>query len=378
MRSLDIWLLPYLRQQTRSKLKKSVTGGLQHIIFCLVDHFEPVSMGSTIDDERRRMRAWTTGYPLLARRHWDSDGVMPQHSWFYPGEAYRAEHLDSLSELCRQGFGEIELHLHHGYDTSESLRAHIEEALHNFNKHGALITRGEPALKTYGFIHGNMALDNSMGDPRWCGVNNELDILQETGCYADFSMPTAPARSQTRKINAIYYAVDNPHAPKSHNTGRDVEVGNRHRAGLMIVQGPLALSWSHRKWGLLPHIDNGEIMAHRPATPDRVMRWVGLHIHVQARPEWVIVKVSTHGAEERHFPALLGAPADHLYTFLETQFRSGDGYRLHYVTARELFNIVKAAESGRDGDPGQYRDFLIPPYLNRPASVAQHESHHGQ
>jgi hypothetical protein len=202
--------------------------------------------------------------------------------------------------------------------------------------------------------------------------------LQETGCYADFSMPTAPAKSQTHKINAIYYAVDNPQAPKSHNTGKDVEVGHRHRDGLMIVQGPLSLSWSHRKWGLLPHIDNGEIMGHRPATPNRIMRWVGLHIHVQARPEWVIVKVSTHGAEERHFPALLGDAADHLYTFLETHFRSGDDYRLHYVTARELFNIIKAAESGRVGDPGQYRDFLIPPYLNRPASVAQHESYHAR
>jgi hypothetical protein len=34
---------------------------------------------------------------------------------------------------------------------------------------------------------------------------------------------------------------------------------------------------------------------------------------------------------------------------------------LHYVTARELYNIVKAAESGAGGNPGAYRDFVIKP-----------------
>jgi hypothetical protein len=101
-------------------------------------------------------------------------------------------------------------------------------------------------------------------------------------------------------------------------------------------------------------------------------------IHVRARPEWVIVKVSAHGAEDRHFPALLGAAADNMYTYLETQFRTGDDYRLHYVTARELYNIIKAAEAGRDGDPGRYRDFLIPPYSNRPPSIVQLGSTHGR
>jgi hypothetical protein len=38
---------------------------------------------------------------------------------------------------------------------------------------------------------------------------------------------------------------------------------------------------------------------------------------------------------------------------------------LHYVTAREAYNLVKAAEAGCTGDPEQYRDYLIPPYANR-------------
>jgi hypothetical protein len=365
MRSLEIWLAGYVRDQITRRIRKPVTRGPRHIVFCMVDHFEPVAHGrSTVDRERRRMRAWTERYSALAGRHWDSDGVPPQHTWFYPGEAYRAEYLDALSDMCRMGLGEIELHLHHGHDTAASLRGRLEEAVEKLNRHGALITDGTPAVRTYGFIHGNMALDNSMGDPRWCGVNNELQILQETGCYADFSMPTAPATSQTRKINAIYYAVDDPNAPKSHDAGVDAEVGKKHPEGLLIIQGPLALDWARRKLGLLPRIDNGVITGSYPATPDRVMRWVGMHIHVKGRPEWVVVKVSCHGAEEKDFEALLGDAADRMYTCLEARFRDREDDRLHYVTARELYNIVKAAEAGCEGDPGDYRDFLIPPYLN--------------
>jgi hypothetical protein len=54
-----------------------------------------------------------------------------------------------------------------------------------------------------------------------------------------------------------------------------------------------------------------------------------------------------------------------MYGFLERRFRDRDDHRLHYVTARELYNIIKAAEAGGSGDPGQFRDFLIPPYVNR-------------
>jgi hypothetical protein len=34
---------------------------------------------------------------------------------------------------------------------------------------------------------------------------------------------------------------------------------------------------------------------------------------------------------------------------------------LHYVTAREMVNIVRAAEDGAHGNPGAYRDYGLPP-----------------
>ena len=343
-------------------MKKAAQNGPVHVLFCMVDHFEPISAGSTREQQRARMRQWLERYPILARKHLDSDRRPVQHTWFYPGEDYDSEYLDDLAQLCRQGIGEIELHLHHGHDTTESLRAKFLKAVAQFEKHGALVTQESPPRHTYGFIHGNMALDNSRNDPSVCGVNAEITILKGTGCYADFSMPTAPCVSQTKKINAIYYASDDPAHPKSHDTGVDVEVGRPPVGDLMIIQGPLAFDWHNRKWKIMPRIENAEIQDSNPPSSHRIANWVRQHIHVKGRPEWVIVKVSCHGAEDRSFEYLLGDVADRMYSFLETEYRDRPGCRLHYVTARELYNIVKAAEAGMTGDPGLYRNYVIPPY----------------
>jgi len=375
---LNIWMGAYLQARLRkvSRDEESSSASTTHILFCVVDHFEPVAEGSTIEQERERMRDWLTRYPALARRHRDSDGRPPQHTWFYPGENYRAEYLDNLLQLCQQGLGEIELHLHHGHDTGESLRGKIQHAISAFNKHGALITQDVPPKQVYGFIHGNMALDNSMNNPALCGVNDEITVLKETGCYADFSMPTAPAISQTRKINAVYYACDNPSKPKSHETGVDVEVGQLPSGDLMIIQGPLGINWSNRKLGIIPKIENGELQASNPPSYSRIQTWVRQHIHVKGRPEWVIVKVSCHGAEDRSRDALLGNVADEMYSLLEREYRDQPGYFLHYVTARELYNIIKAAESGHIGNPNLYRNYLIPTYRTHSMPVETEANMH--
>jgi hypothetical protein len=59
---------------------------------------------------------------------------------------------------------------------------------------------GSPA---YAFVHGNLALGNSAGG-KFCGVDEELQILAETGCYADMTLPSAPDESQIPMINQIY------------------------------------------------------------------------------------------------------------------------------------------------------------------------------
>jgi hypothetical protein len=132
-----------------------------------------------------------------------------------------------------------------------------------------------------------------------------------------------------------------------------------------MITGPLTSNWRQRKLGIFPRLDIAEITGRWPGTPDRIERWVRTGIHVQGRPDWIVVKVSCHGAEERSFDALLGGGAERMHAHLEARFRDRPGFRLHYVTARQLYNIVKAAEAGCTGDPDEYRDFIIPPYVNQ-------------
>lgn len=356
-----IWLREYVRRRA-----PAVADGPVHILFCFVDHFEPGWGRPSIDVERRRVKSWCRRYPLLADRHRDADGRPPQHTFFFPEEEYRPEHLDALSELCANGYGEIEVHLHHDHDTEAGLRKKIEgfvDTLHR--KHGALPLDPNSGRPMFGFIHGNWSLDNSRHDGRWCGVDNEISVLRDLGCYADFTLPSAPSETQTRKINAIYYAHDDPLRPKSHDTGTDVEVGRPENGDLMIIQGPLALNWRRRKWGIFPRIENADVRAADPPLPDRIDLWVRQHIHVRGRPEWVVVKVHTHGTQDRDADALLGDPADRMFAHLESRYNDGERYVLHYVTARELYNIIKAAEAGHSGNPGAYRDFMLKPPPHR-------------
>jgi hypothetical protein len=360
-RNMHLWLGSYLVRR-----RPAVSAPI-HVLFCFVDHFEPRWGNPGYDVEVRRVREWRERYPHLASRHHDADGVPPQHTFFYPAEEYRPEHLDELAALCREGYGEIEVHLHHDNDTADGLCAKLTQFVDLLHRtHGALPYDRARAAPVFAFIHGNWSLDNSRADGRWCGVNDELRVLSKLGCYADFTLPSAPSDTQTRKINSIYYATDDPDRPKSHDDGIDAQTGREGRGDLLIVQGPLALNWRRRKWGLVPHVENANVSAVNPPTEDRVDLWVRQHVHVHGRPEWVFVKVHTHGAQERGMPTLLGDPMERMFSYLETAYNDGEHYVLHYVTAREVFNIIKAAEAGRTGDPGRYRDFLLPrPALGR-------------
>ena len=260
----------------------------------------------------------------------------------------------------------MELHLHHGPDTLESARHKFQEAIQYFQRYGFLKTID--GRTHFGFAHGMNALDNSL-DGRYCGVNTELRLLRELGCYADFTLPSAPSDTQTRMVNSIYYATDDPLRPKSHDSGVPVRTGGSPSGDLMIVQGPLGLNWRERRLGLVPRIENADVRRGCPPTPARVDHWVRTGIHVEGRPEWIFVKVHTHGTQERDMDTLLGEAAERMHAHLEQAYNDGERHVLHYVTAREMYNIIKAAEAGRSGNPHDYRDFELPPPPHRVRSA---------
>lgn len=364
-RNMQYWLGGYLRRR-----RPPAVDGPIHVMFCFVDHFEPAWGKVDLATQRARVDRWCRDYRALAAMHRDADGRMPQHTFFYPEEEYLEEHLDKIAALCAEGYGEIEIHLHHDNDNEANFRQTIERfnnLLHE--RHGALPRDPATGQLRFGFIHGNWSLDNSRADGRWCGINNELILLRELGCYADFTLPSAPSDTQTKTSNAIYYATDDPLRPKSHDSGVPVRVGGTPSGDLMIMQGPLGLNWRERKFGVLPRIENADVRRGCPPTPERVDAWVKTGIHVEGRPEWVFVKVHTHGTQERDMDTLLGDAAQRMHQHLERAYNDGKRYVLHYVTARETYNIIKAAEAGHRGDPHAFRDFLLPPPPHRLAGA---------
>ena len=50
-------------------------------------------------------------------------------------------------------------------------------------------------------------------------MNDEIRVLRETGCYADFTYPSAPGPTQPPTINTIYYATGRPDRPRGHDRG---------------------------------------------------------------------------------------------------------------------------------------------------------------
>jgi hypothetical protein len=361
-KDVHLWLLAYLSQVGRELGRGKPAE--RHLILAVCDHFDFGSAGAYTPGEERILEAWETGYPEFALKHRDSNGVPLKHTWFFPTHYHRADYLERLVSLCARGFGEVELHLHHDHvppfpDTSVTLRAKLRGAVEDYSKCGVFCL--PDGRRTFAFIHGDWALDNSRGG-KYCGVNDEIRILAEEGCYADFTFPSLH-ESQPSKINSIYYVTDDPEEPKSYNRGTDVIVGGHPSGDLMMIQGPLGLR-TKRKHGFpfYPAIEAAEVQGASAPTLARAKAWIRANIHVKGRPEWVFVKLHTHGAMSPNFAHNFGAIADTFFAELERAYCTPRDGLLHYVTAREMYNIIKAAEAGETGNPGNYRDYLLPRY----------------
>jgi hypothetical protein len=342
----------YILDMTRKKEKPL------HILFCLVDHFEPGSGGVSVEIETDRITKLLDLYPRLVENHRDSGGNVPKRTWFFPPHYHRNNNLKRLVSLCETGFGEIELHLHHGKtcpDTPENLLKTIEKCVEEYSYFG--IFGIENGKRRYAFIHGDWALDNSYNN-RYCGVNNELKILRETGCYADFTFPSFN-RTNPIKINSIYYAKGNPKRGKSYNIGCNVSKFGACFGDLMIIQGPVHLYSINGKWSGLRAMGDS-INGAPPVTARRIDLWVKTGIHISGKKDWIIIKTHTHGAA--YSDAVLGKEMDDVFTYLERKYNDRKNFILHYVTARELYNIIKAIESGEPGsNPEEYRNYNIKP-----------------
>ena len=359
------WLVRYPWVRLQAMLERTAFEK-KHIIFTIADHFEPnFSENGVVDHETqiRRVRSHRELAQQIGKDIFDVDGTKFRHTHFYPGEQYHPEIADILAEMQADGLGEVEVHLHHGVerpDTSENLRRTLIEFRDTLAERHKLLSRmdgvGGPM---YAFVHGNLALANSCGG-RLCGVDDEMAILRDTGCYVNMTLPSAPDQSQVEVINQIYECGLPMDEKVPHRNGRRVRVNGNEPVLPLIFTGPLVFNWTRRIKGIpVPRLDDGVLAANQPADIARFNRWRSANVTVAGRSDWIFVKLYCHSFFDHDQSAAIGEGAKRFFSEIIEHGAATGKYDVHFASAREAFNIAAAAIDGRRGKPGEYRDYRL-------------------
>ena len=357
--------------------------GPVHLVIAMADHFEPAidpaggQKRASRSEQERRLEWWSHEYPEAVDRWRDHDGRPFVHTYFYPAEQYDEALVQLLADHCHAGWGEVEVHLHHGMsqpDTAENTRRVLTEFRDRMvSRHRCLAMEEGSDRPRYAFVHGNFALANSAGG-RLCGVDSEMKILAETGCYADFTLPTGVLHpAQTVKMNSVYECGLPLEQAAPHRKGRDLTVGSAPQKLPLIVQGPLLAGWTGGLRAPRLRIETGAVTRSNSLSLSRLALWKKARITVQGRPDWLFIKLHCHSMDPTQKDAVIG---DAFCRFLQQLVTGAEERReiLHFVTAREMTNILLAACDGRDGNPGSYRDYRFKRVVDRPLSASKWSS----
>ncbi len=371
------WLVRYPFVQAKSRLLADLKPN-KNLIFVIANHFEPAWKDGgayNIDTQLRRVDKWHKMARETGEAVRDADGTKFRHTNFYPGEQYERRMLDKLAEMQREGLGEVEIHLHHGVeapDTSENLRRALLEFRDRLAEEHKCLSRFEGKKDPfYAFVHGNLALANSY-QGRFCGVDEEMQILQETGCYADMTLPNAPHPTQVSVINKIYECGLPLSEKIPHRKGKPVSVNGNYPQLPLIFTGPLILNWTRRIKGFpVPRIDDGALSQNQPLDLARLKRWQNANIIVNGQPDWVFVKLYCHGFFDYDQQATIGEGAQRFFSEIIEDGEKTGGYKVHFASAREAFNMVLAAIDGKKGSPGEFRDYRLQAIMSEQKNVAK-------
>lgn len=359
------WLARYPFVRGNTIFNRKTEGG-SHIIITIANHFEPAWKPSGFldkDTQLRRLEHWYEMARKTGEATTDADGTKFRHTNFYPAEQYDPKLLEVMAQMQAEGLGEVEIHLHHGVekpDTAENLRRQLVDFRDILaNEHKCLSRMDGEGQPMYAFVHGNLALANSCGG-KFCGVNDEMQILAETGCYVDMTMPSAPDRTQVPMLNKIYECgLPLDHAVP-HRKGRPVSVNGKQPQLPLIFTGPLVFNWTRRVKGIpVPRIEDGSLVNNQPMDLKRFFRWTAADIKVEGRPEWVFIKLYCHGFFDHDQDACIGEDARRFFGEIIEHGEKAGNYKVHFASAREAFNMVMAAIDGKSGSPNEFRDYRL-------------------
>jgi hypothetical protein len=336
----QIWGPSYIRQRLR-QITQRAAHPLERMWVAIADHYEPKWRRAVLSTAQSRVGLWRAAWPEIAKRcKPDSAGNAPRYTFFFPEEEYHPTLMEPLAEMVREGIADVEVHLHHDGEGRQNFVDRISSFCRVLDSEFGLLRKRDGKL-TFGFIHGNWALDNSRPDGRLCGLNDEIRVLRDLGCYADFTMPSGDSPTQARLVNTIYYCNGNPHRPKSYDDGAPVTPGGGIGGDLLIIPGPLGMRWRDR---LLPRLETGELRYGNVATPYRVKRWVDIAPRIGADS---FIKLYTHGAQERNSAALLSGVLETAFNLLVDEANRRE-CGIHFVSAWQMYLAIEAIGQRRE------------------------------
>lgn len=337
---LHRWLIPYIKTRSQRGAAKYPV----NLYVAVCNHFSPFYKGVSQEIAEHRVATWCREYPKFALQHCDSHGKYPIHTFFYNERDYNPRFMDSLCKLSKNGFADIEILACSTQGNPYNLKRRVEEFRDVLYHHHGLLEMSQQGEITFGYVHDNTHSYHTARSTDF----SQLDLtdrscaLKSSGCYADFSNNYAPEFAQSSFFNSIFFTAASDKTTDTQYRINLARVNHWPESDLLTIQGPLALNWQNRVFGVLPKVENGELGYYRRFTPRRVALWLNSQIYVHGAENHLFLKLHTLGAVDCNVRYLLGEMGLHcLYHELENNYNDGSDYVLHYVSAREMHGKIR-------------------------------------
>lgn len=310
-----------------------------HLYIALCDYFEPFCGDVSQEIAEHRVVTWCKEYSRIAMFHQDTCGKFPIHTLFFSEEDYNPQLLDILNRLYKRHLADIEMFLPLTFEPIDNFRRKVEEFRDVLFHHHGFLRKGDDEKITYGFSHGFYSLYEHTTRTATSALSERIQILIDTGCFADFSYLT---KKTCKKIISNLNSSAQPQNTDSTQPLASVFPKEWTIKNLATIQDPAIFKWNPQISKIFPFFENGEISASKKFLPFRANLWLHNCIGINTDEQHLFLKLHTFGGQDQNIRYLLGENGLHLlWNFME-KLCTRHNFVLHYVSAWEMYRTINA------------------------------------